>query len=40
VAAVSVSGPVERLGRAPGRLHAPAVLAAAARLTEALRRTG
>ncbi|MEZ5116222.1 MAG: IclR family transcriptional regulator [Candidatus Nanopelagicales bacterium] len=38
VAAVSVSGPIERLGRAPGRLHAPAVLAAAQRLTDALRR--
>ncbi len=38
VAAVSVSGPVERLSRSPGRLHAPATLAAAARLTEALRR--
>jgi len=40
VAAVSVSGPMERLGRAPGRLHAPAVVTAAARLTEALRRNG
>lgn len=40
VAAVSVSGPVERLGRAPGRLHAQAVVTAAARLTEALRRNG
>jgi DNA-binding IclR family transcriptional regulator len=40
VVAVSVSGPVERLGRAPGRLHAPAVVAAANRLTEALRRNG
>ena len=40
VAAVSVSGPMERLGRAPGRLHAQAVVTAAARLTEALRRTG
>ncbi|TAK70651.1 MAG: IclR family transcriptional regulator [Actinomycetota bacterium] len=38
VAAVSVSGPLERLGRVPGRLHAAAVLAAAGRLTEALRR--
>jgi DNA-binding IclR family transcriptional regulator len=34
VAAVSVSGPLERLGRAPGRLHAQAVIAAAARLSE------
>ncbi len=40
VAAVSVSGPMERLGRAPGRLHAAAVVTAAARLTEALRRAG
>jgi DNA-binding IclR family transcriptional regulator len=38
VAAVSVSGPLERMGRAPGRLHATAVLAAAQRLTDALRR--
>ena len=40
VAAVSVSGPMERLGRAPGRLHAQAVVTAANRLTEALRRNG
>jgi len=40
VAAVSVSGPIDRLGRAPGRLHATAVMTAAARLTEALRRSG
>ncbi|MEI8057165.1 MAG: IclR family transcriptional regulator [Actinomycetes bacterium] len=39
VAAVSVSGPVERLGRSPGRMHAQAVATAAARLTEALRRS-
>lgn len=32
VAAVSVSGPVDRLTRSPGRLHAAAVLAAAAQL--------
>jgi DNA-binding IclR family transcriptional regulator len=38
VAAVSVSGPLERLSRTPGRLHAAAVLAAGNRLTEALRR--
>jgi DNA-binding IclR family transcriptional regulator len=38
VAAVSVSGPIERLTRQPGRMHAPAVLGAAARLTEALKR--
>jgi DNA-binding IclR family transcriptional regulator len=38
VAAVSVSGPLDRMGRVPGRLHSAAVLAAAGRLTEALRR--
>ncbi|MGQ0844520.1 MAG: IclR family transcriptional regulator [Sporichthyaceae bacterium] len=38
VAAVSVSGPLDRLTRQPGRLHAAAVLATAERLTEALRR--
>jgi DNA-binding IclR family transcriptional regulator len=38
VAAVSVSGPLDRMGRVPGRLHSQAVLTAAARLTEALRR--
>jgi len=37
VAAVSVSGPIARLTRQPGRLHAPAVLEAAAALSEALR---
>jgi len=40
VAAISVSGPIERFSRQPGRLHAPAVMAAANRLTEALRRAG
>ncbi|GAA3043331.1 IclR family transcriptional regulator NdgR [Streptomyces olivoverticillatus] len=40
VAAVSVSGPIERLTRHPGRMHAQAVLDAAVRLTEALRRNG
>jgi DNA-binding IclR family transcriptional regulator len=40
IAAVSVSGPIERLTRQPGRMHAPAVAAAAERLTETLRRTG
>ncbi|WP_043497665.1 IclR family transcriptional regulator [Georgenia sp. SUBG003] len=39
LAAVSVSGPIERMGRQPGRLHAAAVVAAANRLTEVLRRT-
>ncbi|MCU1691247.1 MAG: IclR family transcriptional regulator [Frankiales bacterium] len=33
VAAVSVSGPLERLTRSPGRLHAEAVVAAAAELS-------
>jgi len=40
IAAVSVSGPLERMTRQPGRMHAPAVLAAAERLTESLRRNG
>jgi len=39
VAAVGISGPVERMGRQPGRLHAAAAVAAANRLTEVLRRT-
>jgi DNA-binding IclR family transcriptional regulator len=40
VASVSVSGPLERLTRSPGRLHAPAVIAAGQRLTEGLRKSG
>lgn len=36
VAAVSVSGPIERLTRQPGRLHAQIVCAAAAKLSEVL----
>src|SRR5690606_6144106 len=36
IAAVSVSGPIERLTRQPGRMHAPAVMAAAERLTRIL----
>ncbi|MDQ1680235.1 MAG: hypothetical protein QOI42_1094 [Frankiaceae bacterium] len=36
VAAVSVSGPIERLTRTPGRLHATAVVGAAAALSRAL----
>ncbi len=40
VAAVSVSGPIERLSRQPGRVHAAAVLAAANLLTDTLRRSG
>ena len=34
IAAVSISGPIERLGRQPGRIHAAAVVATAARLSE------
>ncbi|MFP5335272.1 MAG: IclR family transcriptional regulator [Actinomycetes bacterium] len=40
VAAVSVSGPIQRLTRQPGRMHAAAVVSAANRLTEVLRRAG
>ena len=40
VAAVSVSGPLERLSRSPGRMHAPAVIAAGQRLTEGLQKAG
>jgi DNA-binding IclR family transcriptional regulator len=39
VSAVSVSGPIERMSRTPGRMHAPAVMAAAERLSLALRRS-
>ena len=39
VASVSVSGPIERLTRQPGRMHAPAVMAAAERLSQSLRRS-
>ncbi len=39
VAAVGISGPVERLSRQPGRSHAAAVTQAATRLSEALRRS-
>lgn len=38
VAAVSISGPVERLTRQPGRLHGPMVAAAGERLSAALAR--
>ena len=38
IAAVSISGPIERLGRQPGRIHAAAVVATAARLSEYLAR--
>jgi len=37
VAALSVSGPIDRLTRSPGNLHAPAVMGAAAELSQALR---
>ena len=36
IAAVSISGPIERLGRQPGRIHSAAVVATAVRLTEHL----
>ena len=36
IAAVSISGPIERLGRQPGRIHSAAVVATAARLTDHL----
>lgn len=39
VAAVSISGPIQRMTRQPGRMHAPAVVSAANRLTEVLRRS-
>lgn len=38
IAAVSVSGPIERLTRQPGRMHAAAVVAAAQRLTDSIKR--
>ncbi len=39
IAAVSVSGPLERLGRRPGRLHAAAVVATAERISAALKQS-
>lgn len=36
LAAVSISGPIERLTRQPGRLHGAAVMAAAAKISELL----
>lgn len=39
IAAVSVSGPIERVSRHPGRLHATATVAAADSLSDAFRRT-
>jgi len=38
VAAVSISGSIERVSRQPGRLHAATVVAGANKLTEILRR--
>ena len=38
VAALSVSGPIDRMGRQPGRIHGPAVVAAASRLSDFMRR--
>ena len=38
IAAVSVSGPIERLTRSPGRMHAAAVLAAGDQISATLRR--
>ena len=37
LAAVSISGPIERLTRTPGRIHGPAVVAAAAKISELLK---
>ncbi|MDP9801611.1 DNA-binding IclR family transcriptional regulator [Arcanobacterium wilhelmae] len=39
IAAVSISGPIERMGQQPGRLHAGAVVSAANRLTQILARS-
>jgi DNA-binding IclR family transcriptional regulator len=39
IAAVSISGPIERLTRQPGRLHADVVCQAAQQLTDALRKS-
>ena len=38
IAAVSISGPIERLTRQPGRLHAEVVVQAARQLTELVRK--
>src|SRR5699024_1797181 len=40
VAALSVSGPIERITRQPGRLHAASVMSSANHLTEMLRGAG
>lgn len=40
IAAVSISGPIERLTRQPGRLHGDIVCQTAAQISEALRQNG
>lgn len=40
LAAISISGPIERLTRTPGRIHGPAVVAAAAKISELLAARG
>jgi len=40
IAAVSISGPIERLTRQPGRLHGDIVCQVAAQISEALRQNG
>lgn len=40
IAAVSISGPIERLTRTPGRLHSLAVVAAANRISDSLKARG
>jgi DNA-binding IclR family transcriptional regulator len=37
LAAISVSGPIERLTRSPGRLHSAAVVAAGEKISDLLR---
>ena len=39
IASVSISGPIERMGRQPGRQHAAAVVTSAKRLTDVLQTT-
>ncbi|MFP7696616.1 IclR family transcriptional regulator [Trueperella sp. LYQ143] len=39
IAAVSISGPIERMGLHPGRQHASAIVTAANRLSDVLKRT-
>ena len=40
IAAVSISGPIERLTRTPGRLHSLAVVTAANRISDSLKARG